>query len=69
MSSGPRAGTWALEARRIAAGVPRIGLDTDHRTIPNEIGLLGVAVTWTKAATEARRRWRGSTISESRRAG
>jgi tRNA-modifying protein YgfZ len=44
MSSGPRAGTWALEARRIAAGVPRIGLDTDHRTIPNEIGLLGVAV-------------------------
>jgi folate-binding protein YgfZ len=44
MSSGERAGTWALEARRIAAGVPRIGLDTDHRTIPNEIGLLGVAV-------------------------
>lgn len=41
---GPRAGTWALEARRIEAGVPRIGLDTDHRTIPNEIGLLGVAV-------------------------
>jgi folate-binding protein YgfZ len=44
MSSGHQAGTWALEARRIAAGVPRIGLDTDHRTIPNEIGLLGVAV-------------------------
>jgi len=41
---GSRAGTWALEARRIAAGVPRIGLDTDHRTIPNEIGLLGAAV-------------------------
>jgi tRNA-modifying protein YgfZ len=40
----PRAGMWAYEARRIAAGVPRIGLDTDHRTIPNEIGLLGVAV-------------------------
>ncbi|RCK69099.1 folate-binding protein [Desertihabitans brevis] len=38
------AGTWAYEARRIAAGVPRIGLDTDHRTIPNEAGLLGVAV-------------------------
>jgi folate-binding protein YgfZ len=35
---------WAYEARRIAAGVPRIGLDTDHRTIPNEVGLLGVAV-------------------------
>ncbi|HEU4909058.1 MAG TPA: folate-binding protein [Propionibacteriaceae bacterium] len=44
MNLGPRAGTWALEARRIAAGVPRIGLDTDHRTIPNEIGLLGAAV-------------------------
>jgi tRNA-modifying protein YgfZ len=44
LSRGPRAGTWALEARRIAAGIARIGLDTDHRTIPNEIGLLGVAV-------------------------
>nr|WP_239579248.1 folate-binding protein [Microlunatus panaciterrae] len=39
-----KAGTWAYEARRIAAGVPRIGIDTDHRTIPNEVGLLGVAV-------------------------
>jgi tRNA-modifying protein YgfZ len=44
MEPGPRAGTWALEARRIAAGVPRIGLDTDHRTIPNEVSLLGLAV-------------------------
>jgi folate-binding protein YgfZ len=40
----PRAGTWAYEAHRIAVGVPRIGVDTDHRTIPNEIGVLGVAV-------------------------
>lgn len=39
-----RAGTWAREARRIAAGVPRIGMDSDHRTIPNELGLLGPAV-------------------------
>ena len=38
------AGTWAYEARRIAAGVPRIGVDTDSRTIPNEIGMLGVGV-------------------------
>ena len=38
------AGAWALEARRIAAGVPRIGVDSDHRTIPNELGLLGAAV-------------------------
>ena len=35
------AGTWAYEARRISTGVPRIGVDSDHRTIPNELGLLG----------------------------
>lgn len=35
------AGTWAYEALRIAAGVPRLFIDTDARTIPNEIGLLG----------------------------
>ncbi len=39
-----RAGLLAYEARRIAAGVARIGLDTDERTIPNEIGVLGGAV-------------------------
>jgi folate-binding protein YgfZ len=44
LEGAPRAGIWAYEARRIAAGVPRVGLDTDHRTIPNEVGLLGVAV-------------------------
>ena len=44
LAAGPVAGTWAHEARRVAAGVPRVGLDTDHRTIPNEIGLLGIAV-------------------------
>ncbi|MDR2895612.1 MAG: folate-binding protein [Propionibacteriaceae bacterium] len=32
------AGTWAYEARRIAAGVPRIGVDTDDETIANELG-------------------------------
>ena len=42
------AGTWAYEARRIAAGVPRIGLDTDQRAIPNEIGVLGTAVHMNK---------------------
>jgi folate-binding protein YgfZ len=41
---GAPAGTWAYQARRIAAGVARIGLDTDHRTIPNELGVLGGAV-------------------------
>lgn len=44
-----RAGTWASEALRIAAGVPRIFLDTDDKTIPNEVSvprglLLGDAV-------------------------
>lgn len=34
-------GVLAWEALRIAAGIPRIGLDTDDRTIPNEIGLYG----------------------------
>ncbi|NNG20746.1 folate-binding protein YgfZ [Naumannella sp. ID2617S] len=39
VAGGQLAGLWAYEARRIAAGVPRIFLDTDHRTIPNELGL------------------------------
>lgn len=43
-----RAGLWAYEARRIAAGIARIGLDTDERTIPNEIGVLGGAVHMNK---------------------
>jgi tRNA-modifying protein YgfZ len=48
MAEGSPAGTWAYEARRIAAGVPRIGLDTDQRAIPNEIGVLGSAVHMNK---------------------
>lgn len=43
-AAGAPAGTWALEALRIAAGVPRVGLDTDDRTLPNEMGWLGPAV-------------------------
>jgi hypothetical protein len=43
-TDGPVAGTWAHEALRIAAAVPRLGLETDHRTIPHEIGLLAPAV-------------------------
>ena len=38
------AGIWAHEALRIAAGRPRIGLDTDHRTIPHEVGWIDTAV-------------------------
>lgn len=39
-AAGPAAGLWAYDALRIARGEPRIGVDTDHRTIPNELGLL-----------------------------
>ena len=39
-----RAGTWAWEALRIRAGVPRLGFETDHRTIPHELGLIAPAV-------------------------
>ena len=38
------AGMWAFEALRIAARVPRFGLDTDHRTIPHEVGWIDTAV-------------------------
>jgi tRNA-modifying protein YgfZ len=41
---GAPVGIWAWEALRIAAGVCRVGVDTDERTIPNEAGLLGRAV-------------------------
>ena len=42
------AGMWAYEALRIAAHVPRLGLDTDHRTIPHEVGWIDSAVHLTK---------------------
>jgi folate-binding protein YgfZ len=38
------AGVIAFEALRIADGRPRLGLDTDHRTLPHEVGWLGSAV-------------------------
>lgn len=37
-------GAWAAEARRVERREPRLGLETDHRTIPHEIGLIGVSV-------------------------
>jgi folate-binding protein YgfZ len=46
--SGALAGMWAFEALRIAARVPRFGLDTDHRTIPHEVGWIDTAVHLTK---------------------
>nr|WP_218851645.1 folate-binding protein [Nocardioides panaciterrulae] len=43
-AAGPACGLWAFEALRIAGGEPRLGLDTDQRTIPNEAGWIGPAV-------------------------
>jgi folate-binding protein YgfZ len=40
----PVAGLWAYEAVRVAARLPRVGVDTDHRTIPAEVGLIAPAV-------------------------
>lgn len=41
-------GVWAYEARRIEHAVPRIGHDTDARTIPNELGVPSAAVALDK---------------------
>jgi hypothetical protein len=40
----PVAGMWAFEAARIAAHIARPGLDTDHKTLPHEVGLIETAV-------------------------
>ena len=37
-------GVWALEAERVEKMRPRIGLETDHKSIPNEVGLLNKSV-------------------------
>lgn len=38
------AGIWAWEAHRVAVRRPRLGFETDHRTIPHEVGWLETAV-------------------------
>ncbi|MDI9919176.1 folate-binding protein YgfZ [Rhodococcus sp. IEGM 1379] len=35
------AGSWAFEALRVEAARPRIGLDTDEKTIPHEVRWIG----------------------------
>ncbi|MEV7805117.1 folate-binding protein [Microbispora sp. NPDC088329] len=42
------AGLWAYEALRIAAFVPRLGFETDHKTIPHEVGWIDAAVHLSK---------------------
>ncbi|HEX6073784.1 MAG TPA: folate-binding protein [Micromonosporaceae bacterium] len=44
LAIGPRCGIWAYEALRVAARTPRFGVDTDHRTLPHEVGWLSTAV-------------------------
>ncbi|WP_432073094.1 YgfZ/GcvT domain-containing protein [Streptomyces wuyuanensis] len=43
-ANGPAIGVLAHEALRVEAHRPRLGFETDHRTIPHEIGLIGPAV-------------------------
>ncbi|HZM80205.1 MAG TPA: hypothetical protein VFC19_31100 [Candidatus Limnocylindrales bacterium] len=40
----PRAGLWAYEAWRVAQRLPRLGFDTDHKTLPSEVDLTASAV-------------------------
>jgi folate-binding protein YgfZ len=37
-------GLWAYEALRVARAEPRLGIDTDHKTIPNEVSWIESAV-------------------------
>jgi tRNA-modifying protein YgfZ len=41
---GPVAGLLAYEALRVEGHRPRLGFETDHRTIPHELGWIGGAV-------------------------
>ncbi|HWM39070.1 MAG TPA: folate-binding protein [Streptomyces sp.] len=43
-ANGPAAGILAYEALRIETHRPRLGFETDHRTIPHELGWIGSAV-------------------------
>jgi folate-binding protein YgfZ len=39
-----RCGIWGDEALRVAARIARLGVDTDHRTLPHEVGWLATDV-------------------------
>ncbi|MFG2194702.1 YgfZ/GcvT domain-containing protein [Streptomyces sp. NPDC048639] len=43
-ANGPAIGIMAMEALRVEGHRPRFGLETDHRTIPHELGWLESAV-------------------------
>jgi folate-binding protein YgfZ len=40
----PPAGLWAYEAIRVAHRIPRLGWETDHKTIPAEAGFMATGV-------------------------
>jgi folate-binding protein YgfZ len=40
----PAAGLWAYEAIRVAHRIPRLGWESDHKTIPAEAGFMAAAV-------------------------
>ncbi|MFF0187015.1 YgfZ/GcvT domain-containing protein [Streptomyces sp. NPDC005244] len=42
--AGPAVGLLAHEALRVEQHRPRLGFETDHRTIPHELGWIGTAV-------------------------
>ncbi|MFF4186867.1 YgfZ/GcvT domain-containing protein [Streptomyces sp. NPDC001691] len=44
VQAGPLVGILAYEALRVEAHRPRLGFETDHRTIPHEVGWIGSAV-------------------------
>ena len=46
--SAKEVGTWSLDAERVAAGRPRHGIDSDHKAIPNELGVLNKDVHMNK---------------------
>ena len=50
-------GTWALDAERVAAHRPRIGFETDHKSIPNELGVLNTAVHMKKGSIADKKLW------------
>ena len=46
--SHTQVGIWALEAERVAAGRARLLFETDHKSIPNELGFLNNSVHMNK---------------------
>jgi len=46
--SHTQVGIWALESERVAAGRARLLFETDHKSIPNELGFLNKSVHMNK---------------------